>query len=47
VDDDGELLVTDPIALLGFLFRGGAAPPEPFEAPGVDPTPDDPLGCAR
>lgn len=44
VDDDGALRISDPIALLDFLFRGGGPPPPPFPSPGEDPTADA-LGC--
>jgi hypothetical protein len=48
VDDNGELEVTDPVRLLGFLFKGEPPPAPPFaktvEGCGVDPTPDK-LGC--
>ncbi len=46
VDDSGSLDVTDPMALLEFLFRGGNPPLAPFPGPGGDPS-DDPLGCER
>jgi hypothetical protein len=46
VDDNGLLDVTDPIALLDHLFRGGPRPPPPFPHPGPDPTLDS-LGCER
>lgn len=44
-NDDGELDISDPLWLVGYLFAGGAAPPEPFPGCGSDPTPDG-LGCA-
>ena len=44
-NDDGRTDVTDSIYLLEFLFRGGAAPPEPVTC-GVDPTGDDGIECA-
>jgi len=44
VNDDGKLNVSDPLRLLLFLFQGGAPPPEPFQARGLDPTADT-LGC--
>ena len=40
VNDDGGIDVSDAIALLGYLFLGRGAPPPPFEACGIDPTPD-------
>ncbi|KKQ57098.1 MAG: hypothetical protein US74_C0008G0025 [Parcubacteria group bacterium GW2011_GWA2_38_13] len=43
-DDDGNINISDPIAILNFLFLGGEAPKEPFNQPGLDPTPDF-LGC--
>jgi hypothetical protein len=46
VDDDGEVTINDPVVLLNFLFMGGPRPPEPFEAPGLDASPDD-LTCER
>jgi len=46
VNDDGRLTIADPVALLGYLFGSGAPLPEPFEAPGPDPT-DDSLDCAE
>ncbi|MBN1444439.1 MAG: hypothetical protein JXA90_17130 [Planctomycetes bacterium] len=45
-NDDGLLNISDPIFGLNYLFSSGQQPPEPFEAIGEDPTPDD-LGCAR
>ena len=39
-NDDGAINVADGIALLGYLFSGAAAPPPPFDACGIDPTPD-------
>jgi hypothetical protein len=41
VNDDGAVDLADAIFLLGFLFGHGEKPPEPFERPGVDPTPDE------
>ena len=43
-DYGGEIDITDAIALLGHLFQGGAAPPPPFPACGLDPT-EDGLPC--
>jgi hypothetical protein len=46
-DDDGSLAVSDVIAVLQFLFRGGMAPA--FPGPGYcgpDPTGADALTCA-
>jgi hypothetical protein len=45
-DDSGALNITDAIFVLEFVFRGGASPPPPFPARGVDPTGGDALGCA-
>ncbi|NRA97831.1 MAG: hypothetical protein HRU14_16665, partial [Planctomycetes bacterium] len=42
---DGRLNVSDPVAVLLYLF-GGRDLPEPFEACGLDPTPDG-LGCEK
>ena len=42
----GSLNVADGIALLGYLFSGAAAPPPPFDACGIDPTPDA-LECEK
>jgi hypothetical protein len=44
VNDDEEQNITDPIALLHFLFLGGESPARPFPDPGVDPA-GDALGC--
>jgi hypothetical protein len=44
-NDDGHLDIGDPVATLEALFRGGSIP-SPSEAPGEDPTPEDPLDCA-
>ncbi|MBI4604077.1 MAG: lamin tail domain-containing protein [Planctomycetes bacterium] len=44
IDDSGAVNLTDAVVLLLHLFQGGAAPPEPFDQAGADPTPDD-LGC--
>ena len=43
-NDDGELNLSDPVATLQVLFMGVTELPDPFHAPGEDPTPD-PLGC--
>jgi hypothetical protein len=43
-NDDGILDVSDPIALLGYLFLGQREPPPPFESCGIDPTADE-LTC--
>ena len=45
LDDDGQVILTDAIILLNFLFRQGIAPAAPFPEAGTDPTEDD-LGCA-
>jgi len=45
IDDDGVLGLTDAIAALDHLFRGGPAPPAPSADCGSDPT-SDALGCA-
>ncbi|HQF65291.1 MAG TPA: dockerin type I repeat-containing protein [Planctomycetota bacterium] len=45
-NDDGKLDIADAIYLLAFLFGGGPKPRPPFDAPGLDPTPDA-IGCAR
>ncbi|MEM7164770.1 MAG: hypothetical protein AAF581_04860 [Planctomycetota bacterium] len=39
-NDDGFLNIGDPVYLLEFLFGGGSQPPEPFDVPGDDTTPD-------
>jgi len=47
VDDDGALVITDPIYLLNFLFLDSARmipPPHPWA--GKDPTADQ-MGCIR
>ncbi|MBI4603919.1 MAG: hypothetical protein HY721_18340 [Planctomycetes bacterium] len=43
-NDDGKVDISDPVTTLNYLFLGTAVIPPPFEAPGVDPTPDD-LRC--
>ena len=44
-NDDGRPDISDAIYILNFLFAGSRrAPPEPYPAPGVDPTPDS-LDC--
>ena len=43
-DDDGSVLLTDGVFLLNFLFAGGPPLAEPTEC-GIDPTPEDELGC--
>jgi len=46
VDDDGRLLLSDPIVLLSYLFVSGSAPRPPFPACGTDPDgASDGLGC--
>ena len=44
VDDTGDVVLTDPIFLLRFLFLGGAPVPAPVGSCGTDPTADE-LGC--
>ncbi len=45
-NDDGVISVEDSLALLAYLFEGGAPPAAPGPStPGVDPT-DDVYGCA-
>lgn len=44
VNDDGELDLSDAVALLRWLFADGAPPALPFPEAGMDPTPDG-LGC--
>jgi hypothetical protein len=46
-DDDGTISLVDAIVLLDYLYRGGLAPRPPFPDAGLDPTTEDPLGCAR
>ena len=43
-NDDGNINLTDPISILQVLFRGQSELPEPFDAPGADPT-EDALEC--
>ena len=45
-DDSGVLDISDAIALLSHLFLGDPAPPQPFGAPGIDPT-YDALPCGE
>lgn len=44
-DDDGKLDLTDAVRILRHLFLGAAELPEPFGRCGLDPTPEDGLGC--
>ncbi|MBI4603065.1 MAG: thrombospondin type 3 repeat-containing protein [Planctomycetes bacterium] len=44
VNDDGDLDISDAIALFSYLYLGGFAPPSPLFVIGVDPT-EDALGC--
>ena len=44
-DDSGEINITDGILLLGFLFRSGETPAEPFARCDVDES-DDALTCS-
>ena len=44
IDDDGQVNLTDAIALLNFLFQGGPAPQAPYPETGIDPTEDE-LEC--
>ncbi len=43
-NDDGTIDLSDAVALLGLLFLGAPAPPEPFGECGADPTQDE-LSC--
>ena len=43
IDADGEVNLTDPVILLGWLFSRGASPAAPFPACG--PAPDADLEC--
>jgi PKD repeat protein len=45
VNDNARVDITDPIFLLGALFQGGPQPPPPLTGCGLDPTPDDGIGC--
>jgi len=45
-NDDGEVDISDPVAILGYLFTGGTPLPPPQPEPGPDPTGDG-LGCAQ
>jgi hypothetical protein len=57
VNDDGEVDISDPISLLGFLFLGGRAPAAPNDeacstalpdaSECVDPTEDNLRACRR
>ena len=46
VNDSGLLDISDPLALLAYLFANGAEPPLPGAEPGIDWTPDK-LTCDR
>ena len=47
VNDNGIVNIADAQYLLGYMFAGtNPEPKAPFSACGVDPTPDDNLGCA-
>ena len=43
-NDDGNIDIGDPVALLGVLFSGAAPPSTPFPECGQDPTADT-LDC--
>ena len=43
-DDSGDIVITDPIRILNYLFLGGAPPPPPFPEAGEDPS-EDGLDC--
>jgi hypothetical protein len=45
LDDDGEVDVSDAIALLGYLFLRGVPPAPPFPACGQDSAEDDGMRC--
>ena len=44
VNGSGEIDISDAVYLLSYKFLGGQAPPEPFQACGVEPAPQD-LPC--
>ncbi|MBN1418426.1 MAG: hypothetical protein JXP34_06585, partial [Planctomycetes bacterium] len=46
IDDSGDLTIGDAVSLLSYLFASGPPPKDPGPTTcGVDPTPDDGLGC--
>ncbi len=47
VNDDGDLDISDAIYAFGYLYSIGRQPPQPFPAPGPDPTNQDQLDCER
>lgn len=46
MNDDGAVDNSDVLCMLQWIFMGGVAPPAPFPACAVDPTPDN-LGCVE
>jgi len=44
-NDDGQVNIADAVYLLSFLFANGSQPPRPFDACGIDPTPDELGSC--
>ena len=46
-NNDHALDISDIVYILGYIFRSQAPPPAPFPECGIDPTPDDSLGCEQ
>jgi len=47
VNNDSGLNISDAIYLLTFLFVDGGTPAAPYPDPGIDPDPENSLGCDR
>jgi len=45
LDDDGQILLNDPIYLLTYLFSSGPNPAVPFPNCGADSTPEAGMTC--
>ena len=45
VDNSDDVILTDAVLILNYLFRSGPQPEPPFQECATDSTPDDGLSC--